>query len=363
MKPFSPLYFIKQNKSRCILLMFMIFLSFGAYLGGLYIYTPQENWEYACEIEDNMVEVYQSSGDSKAANYKAFREEMKKRDDVIVIEEGWYNQIDRKTVMGFTDGSLCYTFRTVDDFKLFCEHNDIECDFSNIKPKTVILSRLMADSKEYKVGSVISHDDEDNNLEYDLTVAALTEEHGYTQYYIGQDGETNNDMLLLGKGISAEEVRRYAAEIAQKYPVNFAQSLREEIDEMFSIFNTIFFVVVIFLAIILSVTVNAAFVGMYQRREFEFAVYRAIGISKKKIIRKIAGEILFMDVIVLIVGGGIFFLALYLFNELVLASSGVYLVYTAPIAVIALVLCNLMTVIPLILTRSRVLLKADICNY
>ncbi len=363
MKPFSPLYFIKQNKSRCILLMFMIFLSFGAYLGGLYIYTPQENWEYACEIEDNMVEVYQSSGDSKAANYKAFREEMKKRDDVIVIEEGWYNQIDRKTVMGFTDGSLCYTFRTVDDFKLFCEHNDIECDFSNVKPKTVILSRLMADSKGYKVGSVISHDDEDNNLEYDLTVAALTEEHGYTQYYIGQDGETNNDMLLLGKGISAEEVRRYAAEIAQKYPVNFAQSIREEIDEMFSIFNTIFFVVVIFLAIILSVTVNAAFVGMYQRREFEFAVYRAIGISKKKIIRKIAGEILFMDVIVLIVGGGIFFLALYLFNELVLASSGVYLVYTAPIAVIALVLCNLMTVIPLILTRSRVLLKADICNY
>ena len=363
MKPFSPLYFIKQNKSRCILLMFMIFLSFGAYLGGLYIYTPQENWEYACEIEDNMVEVYQSSGDSKAANYKAFREEMKKRDDVIVIEEGWYNQIDRKTVMGFTAGSLCYTFRTVDDFKLFCEHNDIECDFSNIKPKTVILSRLMADSKGYKVGSVISHDDEDNNLEYDLTVAALTEENGYTQYYIGQDGETNNDMLLLGKGISAEEVRKYAAEIAQKYPVNFAQSLREEIDEMYSIFNTIFFVVVIFLAIILSVTVNAAFVGMYQRREFEFAVYRAIGISKKKIIRKIAGEILFMDVIVLIVGGGIFFLALYLFNELVLASSGVYLVYTAPIAVIALVLCNLMTVIPLILTRSRVLLKADICNY
>ena len=363
MNPLSPLYFIKQNKVRCIVLMFMIFLSFGAYLGGLYIYTPQENWEYACEIEDNMVEVYQSSGDSKAANYKAFREEMKKRDDVIVIEEGWYNQIDRKTVMGFTDGSLCYTFRTVDDFKLFCEHNDIECDFSNVKPKTVILSRLMADSKGYKVGSVISHDDEDNNFEYDFTVAALTEEHGYTQYYIGQDGETNNDMLLLGKGISAEEVRRYAAEIAQKYPVNFAQSLREEIDEMFSIFNTIFMVVVVFLAIILSVTVNAAFVGMYQRREFEFAVYRAIGISKKKIIRKIAGEILFMDVIVLIVGGGIFFLALYLFNELVLASSGVYLVYTAPIAVIALVLCNLMTVIPLILTRSRVLLKADICNY
>lgn len=363
MNPLSPLYFIKQNKVRCIVLMFMIFLSFGAYLGGLYIYTPQENWEYACEIDDNIVEVYQSSGDSKAANYKAFREEMKKRDDVIVIEEGWYNQIDRKTVMGFTDGSLCYTFRTVDDFKLFCEHNDIECDFSNVKPKTVIFSRLMADSKGYKVGSVISHDDEDNNSEYDITVAALTEEHGYTQYYIGQDGETNNDMLLLGKGISAEEVRRYAAETAQKYPVNFAQSLREEIDEMFSIFNTIFMVVVVFLAIILSVTVNAAFVGMYQRREFEFAVYRAIGIPKKSIILKIVGEIVIMDVIVLAVGGALFFLGLYLFNELVLIPDGLYLVYSAPIAIIALVLCNVMTVVPLIITRSRILLRANVCDY
>lgn len=277
MNPLSPLYFIKQNKVRCIVLMFMIFLCFGAYLGGLYIYTPQEAWDYACEVESNLVEVYQANNDSKSVNYKAFRDEMKKRDDIIVLEEGWYNQINRKTVMGFTDGSLCYTFRTVDDFKLFCEHNDIECDFTNVKPKTVILSRLMADSKGYKIGSVISPDEEENNFEYDFTVAALTEEHGYTQYYIGQDGETNNDILLLGKGVSAEEVRRHAAALAEKYPVRFAQPLTEEIDETYSIFNTIFMVVVVFLALILSVTVNAVFVGMYQRREFEFAVYRAIG--------------------------------------------------------------------------------------
>lgn len=363
MNPLSPLYFIKKNKARCILLMFMIFLSFGAYLGGLYIYTPQENWEYAIEIDENLVEVYQLSTDSGAVNYKAFRDEMKKRDNIIVLEEGWYNQIDRKTVMGFTDGSVCYTFRTVDDFRVFCEHNDIECDFSAIKPKTVILSRLMADSKGYKVGSVIAPDEKENNFEYDFTVAALTEEHGYTQYYIGQEDETNNDILLLGNGISAEEVRKQAAEVAQKYPIRFAMSLRAEIDELYSIFNTIFMVVVIFLALILSVTVNAAFVGMYQRREFEFAVYRAIGISKRRIVGKIVGEVLLMDVIVLIAGGALFFLGLYLFNELVLIPDGLYLVYSAPIAIVALVLCNVMTVVPLIITRTRVLLKANVCDY
>ena len=362
MKPFSPLYFIKQNKSRCILLMFMIFLSFGAYLGGLYIYTPQENWEYSYNIDENHIEIRASNDDKNYQNYKAFCEEIEKRDDITMLKFGYYNQLSRKTVMGFTDGTLTYTFRTVEDFKLFCNYHNIDCDFSNVESKTVVMSRLMAANVGFELGDTILSDSI-NQLTHDLKVAALTEELGYTQYYIGTEEEINHRAIIFGNGISLEETRKQVNEIAKTYPISYRIPIRVETEEMYSIFNTIFFVVVIFLAIILSVTVNAAFVGMYQRREFEFAVYRAIGISKKKIIRKIAGEILFMDVIVLIVGGGIFFLALYLFNELVLASSGVYLVYTAPIAVIALLLCNLMTVIPLILTRSRVLLKADICNY
>lgn len=362
MKPFSPLYFIKQNKLRCILLMFMIFLSFGAYLGGLYIYTPQENWEYSHNIDENHIEFYSPNNKEKRADFKAFCEEIKKRDDITILELGFPNELTRKTVMGFTDGTLTYTFRTVEDFKLFCNYHNIDCDFSKIESKTVVMSRYMADNGGYKTGDIILPD-EKNYLFHDFKVAALTEENGYTQYFIGTEEDVDYTAIIFGNGISLEETRRQVNEIAKTYPISYRIPIRVETEEMYSIFNTIFFVVVIFLAIILSVTVNAAFVGMYQRREFEFAVYRAIGISKKKIIRKIAGEILFMDVIVLIVGGGIFFLALYLFNELVLASSGVYLVYTAPIAVIALVLCNLMTVIPLILTRSRVLLKADICNY
>lgn len=43
MNPFSPLYFIKENKARCLLLMFMIFLSWGVYLGGLYATNPRHN--------------------------------------------------------------------------------------------------------------------------------------------------------------------------------------------------------------------------------------------------------------------------------------------------------------------------------
>ncbi len=362
MNPLSPLYFIKQNKSRCVLLMFMIFLSFGAYLGGVYIYTPQENWDYPCELDEKIVTLYAQNNDKNYENYHKFVEEINKLDNIHAVEKAWYNQIERKTVMGFTDGSYVISFRTVDDFRYFCEYNDIDCDFANLKPRTMVMNKRMAALNGYEIGDVIPPDNQ-NTLSYDFTVAALTDEPGYTQYFIGEEPEQNCNVMLFGEGISVQEVRQQAEALAKKYPVNFAKSQREEMAETYSIFNTIFMLVIVFLALILSVTVNAAFVGMYQRREFEFAVYRAIGIPKNKLKRKIAGEIITMDVIVLILGGGIFFLGLYLFNELVLEPNGLYLVYYAPIAIVALILCNIMTVIPLIISRSRVLLKANVCDY
>ena len=53
--------------------------------------------------------------------------------------------------------------------------------------------------------------------------------------------------------------RQQAEAIAKKYPVNFSKSQRELMKEMYNIFNTIFMLVIVFLALILSVTVNAAF--------------------------------------------------------------------------------------------------------
>ncbi len=44
LEPFSALYFLKQNKAKYILLMFMIFLWVGGYLGELYISNPMDNW-------------------------------------------------------------------------------------------------------------------------------------------------------------------------------------------------------------------------------------------------------------------------------------------------------------------------------
>ena len=140
-------------------------------------------------------------------------------------------------------------------------------------------------------------------------------------------------------------------------------ALKDNILLEYKSFNMIYTFIVILLSVILAVTINAAFVGMYQRRNFEFAVYRAIGISKQRIISKIIGELVCLDFITLTIGGGIFFLALYLFNNLVLYPTGKYLNYFHPLALFGLVLCNITILVPLIITRCRQLLKADICEY
>jgi len=124
MNPLSPLYFIKQNKSRCILLMFMIFLSFGAYLGGSYIYTPQENWDYACELDEKMVSVYARSDDEDYKNYHKFVEEIKKTDNIHAIERAWYNQIVREAHDCFTHEWVIPRTRKSMDIGCFFDYLD-----------------------------------------------------------------------------------------------------------------------------------------------------------------------------------------------------------------------------------------------
>lgn len=43
MKPLSSVYYIKENKARCLALIFMLFLGYAAYLGGIYVTNPADN--------------------------------------------------------------------------------------------------------------------------------------------------------------------------------------------------------------------------------------------------------------------------------------------------------------------------------
>lgn len=361
MKPFSPMYFVKENRPRCILLMFMLFLCYAAYLGGLYVTNPRDNWNMPIAYYDRFVYVNSISGDTE--EFADFCEAAEESGKAEVIVLGTYNAFSWKTIMGFEEGEFSLTFRSAEDFKAYCEYMGIDCNFEKLKSGSMILSERFANNVGLKLGDEIGKDYSEN-IYGEFILDALTKEAGYAMYFITDEDDASLNAILLGKdGVSDRELYALAYSMEEKYDIYIHDGLEQNVDEQFESFDLIYTFVILLMAVIMAVTINAVFVGMYQRRNFEFAVYRAIGISKKRIVGKIVGELLCMDAIALAAGGAVFFSGLYLFNNLALYPAGKYLRYYHPMALFGLVLCNLAVIIPLIVTRARQMLRADICEY
>lgn len=361
MKPFSPLYFIRENKSKCILLIFMLFLGYGAYLGGLYVTQPVDSYSLAFEYHDKFAEFYLKSYDEETI--EALKKEVSDIENVQLLHLGTYQSFYWDCIMGFECGDNAFSFRSVEDFKDYCEFMDIEYDFDELASGSLIMSEMFAKNKKLEIGDTVD-EEFDEDFYGKFTLKALTKEDGYAQYFITDEDAMSDYFMLIGKnGTTSKELYDIAYKLQEKYDIGVFDRYRKNVEENFEMFNMIYMFVVILLAIILAVTINAAFVGMYQRRNFEFAVYRAIGISKWRIIGKIVGELLCMDFIALTIGGAIFFFVLYLFNNLSLYPNGTYIQYFNSLALFGLVLGNFTVLAPLIITRCRQMLKADICEY
>lgn len=355
MKPLSPLRFIKENKARCILLMFMLFLGYAAYLGGIYVSNPYDNWQLPIHYYEKLTHVYPSNDDEDGSKVFAFAEELENTGEVDVLRLGVGQSFNWNTIMAFASGSFSFTFLSVEDFKTYCEYMDIACDFDNLKDGSLIMSERFAKNRALKVGDTLGMDFS-SGLYRDFRLDAVTGEDGYTLYFIDGKSGLSANLLILGKETGGTD-------LLEKYNVQVYDSIRTDVESSYRNFKRIYLFVIVLLALILAVTINAAFVGMYQQRNLEFAVYRAIGISKRRIIGKIVGELFCMDIIALTAGGAAFFFGLYLFNNLVLYPIGKYLRYFHPMALFGLLLCNLAVLVPLIVTRCRQMLKADICEY
>ncbi|MDD6035021.1 MAG: hypothetical protein PUC30_02315 [Lachnospiraceae bacterium] len=365
MKPFSPLYFIKQNKARCAVLIGMIFLSFAVYLAGLYIMNVGTSFEdFGTEFYKSAVFLQLKARDEASMEgYEAAKEAVSEKDGVRLLELGWNNSVTVESIMGFTVGYQQVTFLSIEDFKMFCRLSGVECDFTKLGSKSVIMSERLAKNLGVTVGDVLTPEEYSGLLE-PFTLDAVTGQSTYTAYYISEGAQVGNH-LILNEELGSEEFADYLEQLQEQYPVKIHGKDEDlaEIDRTFSFLPRIYILVLILVAVIMAVTVNAVFVGVYQGRSFEFAVYRAIGMGKRKITGKIIGELLWMEGIALAAGGIIFFLGLYLLNNLCLYPKGKYLEYYNGVALFGFVLCNVIILIPLMITRCRQMHKADICAY
>lgn len=365
MNPFSPTYYVKENKVRCILLILVFMLTYGAWIGGLYVTNIGEMYRYSTEQISYAVRLNPTESDENFEQLDAAFQSAQKKEGVISMQMGVISSPHVRTIMGFDNDFPYYSFCSVDDFRTFCRITGVFCQFDRLKPGSVVMSRLMANNRGMQLGDTLE-EREGERIYGTYTLDAITEEPGYTVYYVDTpDHADTRNYLLLADGLSADEFADYTRELMEKYDISVMnrENFEKNVTQSLKAFHQIYLLIVLLLAVVMAVTISAAFVEMYQHRAPEFAIYRAIGIPGKKIIRKIAGELFLLDGIAMAAGGAILMVTLYLLNELYLIPRGLQLFYYHPLALLGTLLCNIMVIIPLIVTRTKQLLKENICNY
>lgn len=365
MRPLSALYYIKENKMRSFIVVFMLFLTTFLFLAGNYIHSINYYWDKAGEYSDEIFVVSAITTDEDFKEFAAFYSDLCNDEKLTVMERTshGYVGLDWICTMGFEMGSVSYVFDTPEDMKTAFDKLGIECDFSDIKDRSVVMSSALAAQHNLKKGDIIdSKIDEDINGEY--TLDAIINDNSYILFYvIKSSDEMPLRANVMSDELSGNELRDYINSIKGDRKGLISGSSREEIQSQLEPFILIFFAAIILLSGVFSVIVNSVITGHYIKRTYEFGVYRAIGISKAGIYKKCTAEILMMDVIAVVVGVILILLLSFLLNELLYIPTGKYLPYYSDIGLKGFLVSNLLVVVPTVLLKGRGMSRADITEF
>lgn len=371
MRPLSPLYFIKNNRARCVLLIFMMIFVYLPYAGGLYVTNPYDNFSTAVKYSENEYVMICPIADCDdwADRFISFSESLMNEKGMEASYVSNANYLSWNTIMGYESGGFTFVFPDCESFFKYCSHMGIKCDRNDISDGSMIMSRRFAANRGMKIGSTISKDD-DLNIYGNYTLDYITDEEGYTLYFVDENIFTSDllncpNLIIYNNGRDRADVISEINAFSEEKGISVRIGITwdEDISKQFTSLYVIYYLIIVLASLILTVTINAVFVGVYQKREYEFALYNAIGITKGEIVRKIVSEIFLMYVTALIAGGVLFFTGLYLLNNLVLYPEGKYLRYFEIKALTGLIISSVLVTLPVIITRTKRLLKADIKDY
>ena len=314
---------MKQNKKRSFLLVFMFVLTFAIYIAGLYISNVSTMFGYSMERNKKIARIRPYNTDESYEDFYKALKKLEEEKKITVLPQGRLSDIYFESIMNFNAGDANYSFRNKEDFETYCEFTGIKLLDKNkeLGNGSVIMSSLQASNRGMELGDpLIAEEDEFTNQNY--TLDAITDDEGYSIYYISDTDSA--DYLVLNSSMDNNGFKEMLGKIGSEYNIFIGDNdyYKEHMDSQFRNFNYIYFFVIILLSIIMVVTINAAFAGMYQYRQGEFALYNAIGISKTRIRLKIISEVLLMDIAGIISGTFLMMLWIYLFNNLYLIKHG-----------------------------------------
>lgn len=364
LNPFSAFYYMKENKGRTFLCIFMMVLATFMFLAGNYIHSELYTFDKEFEYSDKIVIAGLQSKDEGFKDFAAFKKMVQDDEKLEYVDSSAYgfSAMQHGTVLNIEMGGFAYVFNSVDDMKKVFEHLGIEGDFSDCKHGSMIISRDFAGNKGIKFGDVIGPAF-DSNLNGEYTVDAIIDDGSFCSFYIYEDDEHLGRLYIYSDTMEGEELYNYVKTLAGDKRVQISDSQRSRVIPQFYIFYILFYIVDFLIAIVLAVTVNSVLTGQYLKRTYEFGVYRALGRNKKDIKKKVAAEILAMNLIACVVGLSLIVLFTYIINELLYVHRGLHLLFFSKTGLIGFALCEVLIIVPLILSKGRLMSRADVTEF
>ncbi len=358
MKPLSAGYYIKNNKGRALIIIFMMFFTSLLYIGGNYVDSMWWYWNKVGEYGNRMTVAHMIATDEDGKDFKTYVEKLKEDEDLTVMGRHGYGNTGREwtCTLGFTMGAPSYVFNTVEDLKTAFGILGIQCDYSNLKDTSMVMSRMYADNLGMKPG--------DRTKDGTYSLDALIDDDSFITFYIDEVPEEKFSRVnVLSKTLSGDAFYNRLRELKGDLKVDISANTVDGVNEQMYPIKLIFYAALLILSIIMAVTLNSVVTGQYVKRIYEFGVYRALGLSKGCIKRKIAGELLLMDLIALTAGMVLMLVTTFLLNELVYLPGGMYLPYFSEIGLVGLLLSNVVMVVPMILIKGARMCKADVTEF
>lgn len=364
MRPRSAFKYIKENKGRSILIIFMFFLTVVLAVAGNYIESMNWYWERAFLYDDRAPMVGAVSSDEEFRDFEAVMKDLTEDSDLIVLRRSslGYTGLDWKCTMGYEMGSVSYVVDNRDDLQKLFDRMGVECDLTNVGQRSVVMSKALAANRGLKLGDTLDSS-VDSNITGKYTFDAMIDDDSFILFYVESNPDNSLRAYVMSDDLEGDALRSRIEDIIGDRNVMMSQSLRKAVTEQFAPFNLIFLASAFLVSIMLSVTVNSVLTGHYLKRLYEFGVYRAIGWTRRNVIGKVFCEIIVMDIIAILLGVAVMLLATFMLDQLVYMPSGQYLPYVSKIGIAGAVLSNILVVVPSMILQGRRMAKADVTEF
>lgn len=366
MSPFSSFYYIKKNPKKALGIIFMILCMAICYLGGIYVKCMVFHAKLTNECYKDSARLFSGYGNTQEI-YDTFRDQVKALpsvSDIIPVSTRLF--ITHHNEMNIENSFSGYVFTTLEDMTSFMHTIPTLPDDSFLPSQgEAVISSSLAANAGIKLGDTINQD------MTPYTVSCIFDSEYYYAYALDTTQEPFCSLIIRSYAKESEipAMQQHFIEDLNTLtaPDTVAlytySSITEDDKRQFSFSDPIYFGVIALITIVLCITVNAALVGAYDKRRYEFSLYQAIGYSRHSIAKKIAKEILWMDLFGMLSAAIVSLLTLYLVNETLLYPNGMGLPYYTPSALISTLLCNLFVIGPAILIRIRAIRSVTITEY